>query len=73
MQVCVEQHFHLVLHIHTHKANKTMELSEREEPRQRHGKVNEAFASEVSQTFDFRQVCLVLGGLPDHTEYRFFL
>lgn len=52
LQVCVKQHFQFVLHIHTQTANKTMELSEREEPRQRHGKVNEAFASEVSHTFD---------------------
>lgn len=29
-----------------------MELCEREEARQRHGKVNEAFASEVSQKLD---------------------
>lgn len=57
---CVEQHFQLVLDIHTHIANKTMELSEREEARQRHGKVNEAFASEVSQTPDLSDRCVVI-------------
>lgn len=37
-----------------------MELIEQEEPRQRHGKVNEAFISEVSQTFDLSDRCAVV-------------
>lgn len=37
-----------------------MELIEQEELRQRHGKVNEAFTSEVSQTFDLSDRCAVV-------------
>lgn len=60
VQVCVKQHFQLVLHLYTNIADKTMELSEQREPRQRHGKVNEAFTPEVSQTFHLSHRCVVI-------------
>lgn len=37
-----------------------MELCGQEEPRQQHGKVNEAFTSEVSQTFDPSDRCIAV-------------